>query len=120
MQLLTMSTLRCGRKDVKEGSLRLVATKVDVRESEFDGTFLEHVLPSIDWPSLRDAGAAVGITLPDTLEGPHRREDAFLRALHRLLFDVHVLEGQLICRESQQVFPIQDGRPNMMLPEDPV
>ncbi|KAH8047470.1 hypothetical protein JL722_13099 [Aureococcus anophagefferens] len=64
MRLLTLNTLKCTRKDVTDGRLRLVATKV------------EHVL-----------------------------------------FDVHVIEGQLVCEESGQTFPIEEGRPNMMLDE---
>jgi len=118
MQLLTMNTLRCTRKDVKEGGLRLVATKVEVLESAYDGEFLSHLLPSLDWPALRDAASAVGVTsLPETLDDELRGDEAFLRALHHVLFDVHVIQGQLVCRESNQVFPIDEGRPNMMLPE---
>jgi len=45
-------------------------------------------------------------------------DDDFLRALHHVLFDVHILEGELVCVESGQVFPIEEGRPNMMLDED--
>ena len=41
-----------------------------------------------------------------------------MRALHHVLFDVHILEGELVCVESGQVFPIEEGRPNMMLDED--
>ena len=43
--------------------------------------------------------------------------DAFLRALHHVLFDVQVLEGSLCCSESGQVFPIAEGIADMMLPE---
>lgn len=44
----------------------------------------------------------------------------FRLALHHVLFDVHVLEGELVCVESGHAFPIEDGRPNMMLDEDMV
>mmetsp|Transcript_644 Transcript_644/g.1899 ORF Transcript_644/g.1899 Transcript_644/m.1899 type:complete len:128 (+) Transcript_644:63-446(+) len=47
-----------------------------------------------------------------------RTDDEFLRALHRVLFDVHVLEGRLVCKESGQVFPIEEGRANMMISEE--
>lgn len=47
-----------------------------------------------------------------------RSDDAFLRALHHVLFDIHVIEGRLVCKESGQVFPIENGRANMMIPED--
>ena len=49
MRLLTLNTLKCTRKDVTEGHLRLVARKVEVRQnSEFDAEFLGHVLPTLE------------------------------------------------------------------------
>ena len=89
-------------------------------ESAFDREFLVHLLPTLEWPSLRDAARAVGVTLPDALDDALKTDEAFLRALHHILFDVHVVEGSLRCVESGQVFPISDGRPNMMLPEEVV
>jgi multifunctional methyltransferase subunit TRM112 len=43
-----------------------------------------------------------------------------LKELHHLLFEVHVLEGHLVCPESGRRFPIKDGIPNMLLHEDEV
>ncbi|EGB06226.1 hypothetical protein JL720_2787 [Aureococcus anophagefferens] len=118
MRLLTLNTLKCTRKDVTDGRLRLVATKVEVRQnSEFDAEFLEHVLPTLEWPSLVASASTVGVTLPPALDDALRGDEAFLRALQHVLFDVHVIEGQLVCEESGQTFPIEEGRPNMMLDE---
>ncbi|KAJ1456734.1 hypothetical protein M885DRAFT_517164 [Pelagophyceae sp. CCMP2097] len=119
MRLLTMNTLRCNRKDVDEGRLKLEATKVEVRETEFDRTFVEHLLPSLEWATLRDAAISTGLTaLPLELDDTLRGDGDFLRALHHVLFDVHVLEGRLVCAETGHVFPIEQGRPNMTLPEE--
>ena len=118
MRLLTLNTLKCTRKDVTDGRLRLVATKVEVRpNSEFDAEFLEHILPTLEWPSLVASASTVGVTLPPALDDALRSDEAFLRALQHVLFDVHVIEGQLVCEESGQTFPIEEGRPNMMLDE---
>ncbi len=43
-----------------------------------------------------------------------------LKELHNLIFEIHVLEGHLICPESGRRFPIKDGIPNMLLHEDEV
>ena len=43
-----------------------------------------------------------------------------LREFHHLLFEIHVLEGHLVCPESGRKFPIKDGIPNMLLHEDEV
>jgi multifunctional methyltransferase subunit TRM112 len=45
---------------------------------------------------------------------------ALLEALYIVLFNIHVLEGTLICPDTGRQFPIQDGIPNMMLHEDEI
>jgi len=47
-------------------------------------------------------------------------DEAFLRLTHKLLLDVHVTEGALICPETGRRFPISEGVPNMLLHEDEV
>lgn len=46
--------------------------------------------------------------------------ESVLKALHFFLFDVHVIEGCLICPDTGRRFPIKDGIPNMILHEDEV
>jgi len=41
-----------------------------------------------------------------------------LKALHHVLFEIHVLEGELVCPESGRRFFVRDGIPNMLLHED--
>jgi multifunctional methyltransferase subunit TRM112 len=43
-----------------------------------------------------------------------------LRSIHHALFEVHIIEGNLICPESGRKFPIHEGIPNMILHEDEV
>ena len=47
-------------------------------------------------------------------------DEGFLRAIHHVLLDVHVMRAELVCPESGQVFPVEDGIPNMTLGEDQV
>ena len=47
-------------------------------------------------------------------------DEPALMALHKILFDIHVHEGNLICPESGRRFPIKDGIPNMLLHEDEI
>jgi uncharacterized protein YbaR (Trm112 family) len=49
-----------------------------------------------------------------------KTDEAFLKLVHKLLLDVHVLEGALICPETGRRFPITAGIPNMLLHEDEV
>ena len=118
VNLLTLNTLRCSRKDVTEGRLTLTTARVEVRPtSEYDAAFLQHLLPSLEWDQLVAMALVVGVTLPAELNDTLRGDDAFLRALHHVLFDVQVLEGSLCCTESGQIFQIAEGIADMMLPE---
>ena len=47
-------------------------------------------------------------------------DEGFLRAIHHVLLDVHVMRAELVCPESGQAFPVEDGIPNMTLGEDQV
>lgn len=121
VNLLTLNTLRCSRKDVVEGRLALTAARVEVEPtSEYDAAFLQHLLPSLEWSQLREMAQVVGVTLPEELGKELAGDEAFLRALHHVLFDVQVLEGSLACAKSGQLFPIAEGIANMMLPEEVV
>jgi multifunctional methyltransferase subunit TRM112 len=46
--------------------------------------------------------------------------NTILEALHVVLFNIHVLEGALICPDTGRRFPIKDGIPNMILHEDEI
>jgi multifunctional methyltransferase subunit TRM112 len=54
--------------------------------------------------------------IPDTL--PSHVDDALAANLFRLLFEIHVLEGVLVCPDTGREFPIKDGIPNMVLHAD--
>jgi len=47
-------------------------------------------------------------------------DEEFVQAVHRVLFDVHVISGHLVCPDTGRKFPIKDGIPNMLLNEDEV
>lgn len=57
--------------------------------------------------------------LPPTLPDPiASMDDATAASLFRLLFEIHVQEGLLVCPDTGREFPIKDGIPNMILHED--
>jgi multifunctional methyltransferase subunit TRM112 len=68
--------------------------------------------------------------LPDTLpasllEGTNNNsnndeDDALLLSLHKVLFDIHIVEGFLICPDTGRRFPIKNSIPNMILHEDEI
>ena len=56
----------------------------------------------------------------DSITDTLKADDVFLRKVHHLLFEVHVMEGFLVCPDTGRKFPIKDGIPNMLLHEDEV
>lgn len=47
-------------------------------------------------------------------------DEAFLRAFHHALLEVHLEEGHLVCPETGRRFKVAKGIPNMLLNEDEV
>jgi len=97
----------------------------------------------IQWKALRKACKDLGINTIDSVvdfnsggyikegdKGNHVFDNATsssdavaeedLKALHHVLFEVHVQEGELVCPESKRRFLVKDGIPNMLLHEDEV
>jgi multifunctional methyltransferase subunit TRM112 len=83
------------------------------------------ILGKTQLPALRSAAKNLGVsgkwTAPEdnTIDTIVADED-MLQELHHFLFELHVLEGHLVCPESGRRFPIKDGIPNMLLHEDEV
>ncbi|CAM9867129.1 unnamed protein product [Discosporangium mesarthrocarpum] len=121
MRLLTHNVLRCPLKGVENGyPLRIEATDVQVEESEFNEAFMKHIASTLDWSALCKAASEVGMangSLPESLTPELLEDTAFLQALHRVLMDMHVVEGALVCPETGRRFPIVQGIPNIMCTE---
>ena len=45
-------------------------------------------------------------------------DEEVLKVLHKLLLEVEIIEGELICPETGRKFPIVNGIPNMLVGED--
>ncbi|XP_011195589.1 multifunctional methyltransferase subunit TRM112-like protein [Zeugodacus cucurbitae] len=110
-------------KGVKVGfPLKLTIAKQDVVEADFNPTFIERLLPRLDWSAIRFSAEVVGLAddIPAELPANVGENEELLKKLHHLLLEIDVLEGQLECPETGRVFPITDGIPNMLLNEDEV
>lgn len=95
---------------------------------------LRNLLKKINIQALLAAAKDLNIELPSSLLQSAGEEstlseevcddilgsESSSKALHHLLFEVHVQNGSLVCPESNRRFPIKDGIPNMLLYEDEV
>ncbi|EDQ88604.1 uncharacterized protein MONBRDRAFT_32793 [Monosiga brevicollis MX1] len=123
MKLLTHNMLKSHVKGVKDGyPLRLSASKVELKEVTFNADFVVRMLDRIVWPVLRQTAIEIGQgdNLPTDIPADAATNEEFLRAMHHVLLEVLVLEGELECPETGRKFPIKKGIPNMLLDEDEV
>jgi multifunctional methyltransferase subunit TRM112 len=84
---------------------------------------VQSLLKKIQFTALKSAANNISIgTIDNIIELNEAifEDEIFLKAVHHLLFEIHVIEGFLICPASGRRFPIVDGIPNMLLHEDEV
>mmetsp|Transcript_16639 Transcript_16639/g.31190 ORF Transcript_16639/g.31190 Transcript_16639/m.31190 type:complete len:136 (-) Transcript_16639:287-694(-) len=69
MRLLTHNSLRSYASDVTNGfPLKLEVGEVEVVQTDCNADFMQHMLPSLSWPAVLVAAAAVGMQgVPETL-----------------------------------------------------
>mmetsp|Transcript_30761 Transcript_30761/g.97942 ORF Transcript_30761/g.97942 Transcript_30761/m.97942 type:complete len:130 (-) Transcript_30761:317-706(-) len=120
MRLLTHNLLTAKREGVEEGfPLALEVRQVEVRESPLRPDFILKVFETLEWGALRAAAGAVGVaSLPEAVDPAMLEDPAFLAALHHVLFDIHVIEGDLVCQQTGRRFPISGGVPDMQLNDE--
>lgn len=113
MKLLTHNLLSSRfLKNVQTGyPLKLVVTKTEEIQTEYNDEFLKKMLKKIDYPVLKEAANICGQPLPDNLD---QAKDDDMKLVHKALFDIEVISGSLVCPESGKIFPISDGIPNML------
>jgi multifunctional methyltransferase subunit TRM112 len=116
MRLLTHNSLKCPAKDVATGyPLKLEIEEMEVVESEVNDEFIKHILPSLDWSGLQECVSAVGLVgLPAAYDPAQLSDNEFIKFVHNLLLDIHIVKGFLVCPESGRKFPIVDGMADMM------
>ena len=52
--------------------------------------------------------------LPPAVPEDYATNEEFLKALHHVLLEVEIVEGVLVCPETDKRFPIKDGIPSML------
>lgn len=122
MRILTYNHLKSPVKGVQKGYPLLieieeleVAETEELDESKID--FIRSVLPDLDWEGVLLVSKQIegfqGI-LPDLFDESLLADDNFVEAMYRLLIDINIVKGKLICPESGKIFPIENGLPCMM------
>ena len=129
--------------------LNIEVTTIKIEQSSVDKEFLLNLLPKINYNALKlavqqissshcsnttttnDSSLQNDQTAPPLPELPEELDvssqstldnldDTVLSNLYKVLFDVYVIEGQLVCPDTGRKFPVKDGIPNMILHEDEI
>ena len=115
MRFLTHNSLKCLAKEATTGyPLRIEIAEMNVVETECNVEFIKHILPSLIWPAVLIAAEAIQLEgMPAEFSADMLNDPDFVLAIHRLLLDVHVVGGVLICPDTGRRFEIRNGIPNM-------
>ncbi|CAG8722709.1 11764_t:CDS:2 [Dentiscutata erythropus] len=119
MRLIVHNMLQCHVKgcDSNNFPLQLSDVELEIHEIEYNHEFLQSLLTKLDWKAFVATAEQIGITsLPQTF--PEEIDEDFLKKLHRILFETHIVEGKMICSNCSHEYPIRDGIPNMLLNEE--
>ncbi|CAF4908502.1 multifunctional methyltransferase subunit TRM112-like protein [Pieris napi] len=121
MKLIThnMLTSKCLKGVVTGYPLSINATNINITEVDYNPEFITRIIPKLDWEVLWRAADSIGHSdgLPQTIEPKFEENNEFLKKAHRVLLEVDIEEGNLVCPESGRRFPISKGIPNMLLTE---
>jgi len=102
--------------------LAIQARDVKVSEVEFNQDFISRIIPKIDWECLCRAAEQLGHLddLPKSVSDNYETDTEFLKKAHHALLEIEVINGDLVCPETNRKFPVTDGIPNMLLNEDEI
>jgi len=137
MRLLTHNFLKSNVRNTPNGyPLKIKPTKIIFDPSPVDEVMVEKIVGKIDYDALKtayiqiksfaDSGEVeVDFTwpaseLPETLPNFVDLPEEIKILLHQVLFDIHILDGKLICPGTNREFTISNGIPNMVLHEDEI
>ena len=93
-----------------------------------DAALIQKLLPKIDYNVLIQAAQQLASHCPTTVPnlpaetptGEALENEETIRQLHRVLMDIHLVEGALVCPDTGRRFPVKEGIPNMVLHEDEI
>jgi multifunctional methyltransferase subunit TRM112 len=101
---------------------------VEEESAPMDAELVTKLLPKLEYSAIVAAVADIADKVENLPEIPNElpteeaiiENPSILEALHHVLFNIHILEGDLICPDTGRKFPIKQGIPNMILHEDEI
>ena len=115
MRLLTHNMLMS--PGTKNGyPLAIEVEKMEEVEAEFSAEFMVRMVEKVDYPALLATVASLNVEsgLPAVVPEKFAEDETFLQALHHVLMEIEIVDGQLVCPETSKKFPVKDGIPSLM------
>mmetsp|Transcript_24720 Transcript_24720/g.57579 ORF Transcript_24720/g.57579 Transcript_24720/m.57579 type:complete len:116 (-) Transcript_24720:295-642(-) len=96
--------------------LAIEVESMEVVEADFNADFIVRMVEKLEYDALVTTVAGLGMEgkLPGSVPDGFAENEEFLRALHHVLLEVDIVEGQLVCPETGKKFPIKEGIPSML------
>ncbi|KAL8737350.1 MAG: hypothetical protein Q9181_001767 [Wetmoreana brouardii] len=124
MKLLTVNFLTCAVKACKTSPasfpLHFKDAELEQREMGYNPTFLQNILPRLNWVAITTIAAELGFNNIPALkpEGTFESEEEqkVMRDLHTLLLETEVMEGKMVCGHCGHEYKIKEGIANFLLP----
>ena len=122
MRILTHNSLRCNNDDVADPTsidqyqpYKIEIEDMEVIETDMNEEFIRHLIPSLDWGGLLIAAEAIGLQVfPESYDNSLLEDEDFVKAMHYLLFDVHIVSGYLINSYNNKKYKIENSIPIFM------
>ncbi|EGR34278.1 hypothetical protein IMG5_018160 [Ichthyophthirius multifiliis] len=123
MRLLSHNLLQCNAKNCTQNNFPL-AIKVDksqIIKCEYRKEALQKLIPKLDWPALSCTVHDLGEkNFPDQFTQDLIENEDFMKQLHTIIMETHIITGKLVCPNCQRNYPIVNGIPNMILNDDEI
>ena len=123
MKLLTHNFLQSIVKNItKPYPLIISSDKYEIIEVEYSEIAVKRMIERVEYSALLSAlnDLKYSHSLPENLPEENSMDEEFLKKMHHCLFEIEVMEGNLICPESERKYPVMRGIPNMLLTESEV